>query len=84
MKHSRGSAELQEIFYLLSLETDKQLEIRRKRVFFVTIDHQNIQQCILLLVCHQWSGTIEKSGCITTSQYFTKHKLVLRSRDLYH
>lgn len=84
MKHSRGSAELQEIFYLLSLETDKQLEIRRKRVLFVTIDHQNIRQCIPLLLCHHWSGTGEKSGCITTSQYFIKHKLVLRNHNLYH
>lgn len=42
-ENSRGSAELQEIFYLLSLETDNQLEISRKIVLlFVITDHQNI------------------------------------------
>ena len=48
IKHCRGTAQIQEIFYVLSWETDSQLEISRKRVLFIILEHKTYRNAFLI------------------------------------
>jgi len=71
MKHSRGGTDPQEIFYLLSLETDNQLEISRKRVLFVIIDRQNIWQGNAFPYCFVTVGHVRLKNLVVLTPLST-------------
>lgn len=71
IKHCRGTAQIQEIFYVLSWETDSQLEISRKRVLFIILEHKTYRNAFLIALSpldrYNWN-----SGCINAPQNFKK------------
>lgn len=54
-----------------NLKSDNRPEISRKGfIVFDNIEHQNIWQCTPLSLCHHWSATLKRYGCVNTTSFY--------------